>query len=114
MPNQHPWDSISKELADWLTEDSKWLASAIRGEYASPFAAQTSEQEKLAYYRRQFYTQEPDGTINYEKPNLEGRQALIQRVGVDAYAEIAKAIGPGKTPESFVESEVNSYPSSEY
>ena len=83
MPREHPLDGVADELAQWLESESKWYAGAIKGDYAAPFAAKASESEKLEYYRRQFYTQEPDGTINYEKPNLQGRQALIQRIGID-------------------------------
>lgn len=99
MPSsrEHPWDAIPKELASYITDEAKWYAEALKGGGPAPFAARASEEEKIEYYRRQLYTQNPDGTIDYEKPNMQGRQQLITRVGIDNYALIARTVGPGKS-----------------
>lgn len=93
----HPFDAVSDELQTWLEEESKYYVQALVGDYQSPFAAQVSEQDKLDYYRRQMYVMNPDGTPNYEQPNQEGRKKLIERVGIDGYATISKAVGPNTT-----------------
>lgn len=113
-PAQHPFDSIASEMTGWLNNESKWYADALVGGYQAPFAAQANESQKLDYYRRQMYTQNPDGTIDYTKPNATGRDQLMQRVGVDQYSQIAQAVGPGKTPEDITKLEAGSTPSQEY
>lgn len=93
MPDQeHAWDGVATDLIDWLETESKWYAEAMRGgSPRSPFAAQTSEAEKLEYYRRQMYQVAPDGSILYDQPNQEGRQNLMQRLGVDGYTQVYHA-----------------------
>lgn len=93
----HPFDVVSDELQSWLDEESKYYIQALVGDYQAPFAAQVSEKEKLDYYRRQVFVMNPDGTPNYEQPNPEGRKQLIERVGIDGYASIIKAVGPNTT-----------------
>lgn len=89
------WDGVAGELSAWLQSESKWYADAVKGgSQRSPFAAQTSEQEKLDYYRRQMYTAAPDGSILYDQPNAEGRANLMQRLGVDGYTQVYEAVKP--------------------
>lgn len=93
-PRQHPIDGIADEIMSWLDTEPDWYANELIGEYRAPFAAQISEVDKLAAYRRMFYKQDADGNIQYDKPNNEGRQALWQRTTPDKYVQIAKAVGP--------------------
>ena len=100
MADQNLYDSVAGDLLDWLQSESKWYADQMRsGSGKSPFAAETSEKEKLDYYRRQMYQVKPDGTVQYDKPNAQGRQALMQRVGIDGYTQIYNTVkppGPGR------------------
>lgn len=93
---EHPFDSVAQEIANWINTESSWYANALTEGYRAPFSAKVSESDKLAYYRRQMYQQNPDGTPDYTKPNPEGRAALYKRVGAQQYADIALAVSPGK------------------
>jgi hypothetical protein len=93
-PDPHPFDAIADEVSRWLTEDAQWYADALRGSYRSPFAAPVTEDQKLDYYRRQMFSENPDGSVNYERPNTKGREQLLQRLGVRGYAEVVAATKP--------------------
>jgi hypothetical protein len=102
----HAWDGVATDLVDWLETESKWYANAMRGGSSrSPFAAQTSEAEKLDYYRRQMYMSAPDGTIQYHQPNQEGRDNLMTRLGVDGYTQVYNATKPQAGRRAPVEEE---------
>jgi hypothetical protein len=112
MPDsEHAWDGVATDLVDWLETESKWYADAMRGgSQRSPFAAQTSEAEKLDYYRRQMYTSAPDGSILYDQPNQEGRSNLMQRLGVDGYTQVYQATKPEAGRRAPVEPEPDEEP----
>ena len=93
-PRQHPLDEEADEILDWLNTEPDWYANELIGEYRAPFAAQISETDKLAAYRRMFYQSDNEGNILYDKPNAQGRQQLYNRVTPDQYVQIAKAVGP--------------------
>lgn len=90
----HPWDLAAADLTHWLENEPDYYIAALKGGYRSPFSANTSEQQKLEYYRRQVFMQNPDGTPDYSKPNNQGRDMLIKRVGVDGYTQIMSAVMP--------------------
>lgn len=96
MAGEHPYDGVADELLGWLQTESKYYADAMRGGSGTraPFSAQTSEAEKLDYYRRQMYMTGPDGTIHYDQPNQQGRANLMQRLGVDGYTQVYHATKP--------------------
>lgn len=101
MPEQqHPWDGLAEQLYDWMDEQSTWAADAIRGGYRAPFGADASERDKLDYYRRQMFVPKPDGTVDYQQPNAEGRKKLLQQLGTSGYAQVYEAVRPqvGKRP----------------
>jgi hypothetical protein len=88
-------DGVADELLGWLQTESSWYANALKGRsQKSPFAADASEPEKLDYYRRQMYMTKPDGTVQYDQPNTQGRQNLINRLGVQGYAQVYEAVRP--------------------
>lgn len=66
----------------------------------APFAANATQAELRDIYTRQMFTQAPDGTIQYDKPNAEGRAKLIQRIGPQKYAEVFDEVRPkaGRRP----------------
>lgn len=88
----HPLDLTAQELSDYLLEEPALLAQAFREGYATPFAAPANEAEKLDYYRRNFFTQLPDGAIDYEKPNTSGRSMLMTRLGPDGYTQAMSVV----------------------
>lgn len=101
MPNlpEHPFDSVAAEIARWVNDEASWYSTALTQGYQTPFSANVTESDKLAYYRRQMYKTGPDGEIDYNTPNTEGRNALFKRVTADQYVEIARAVAPGRGPE---------------
>lgn len=68
--------------------------SALQQGYRAPFTAAVSEQDKRDYYRRQMFQQAPDGSIDYTKPNLAGRDQLLKTYGTASYAQIWNAVKP--------------------
>lgn len=97
----HPYDDVAQQLYDWMEEQSDWAADALRGGYRAPFGADVSERDKADYYRRQMYQTNPDGLVNYNQPNAEGRKMLLDRLGTSGYAQVYNEIKPaqGRRPE---------------
>lgn len=92
--NESMMESVAGELLGWLQSESKWYADAIRNGGRAPFSAPASEAEKLEYYRRQMFEVAPDGTIQYDKPNKQGRSEVLARLGVDGYTRVYDAVKP--------------------
>lgn len=82
---EHLWDQVARELADWLDTERVQLAAALRAGGRAPFAAKVSEKEKLEFYARQFFN--PDGTRN-----TAGIQRTLERVGPEGFAKIYSAL----------------------
>jgi hypothetical protein len=78
-------DQIATDLAVWIDQLSTKLALAMAPQGNAPFAAPISEEQKLQYYRDQLFN--PDGT-----PNLQGRNAQIQRLGPEGFTQVYKAV----------------------
>lgn len=103
MPQrENALDGIAEELFGWMDSEVSYYADALRGgpNGRSPFAGDASEAQKKDFYTRQMFTQAPDGTIQYDQPNAEGRAKLMQRVGPQGYAQIYEAVRPkaGRRP----------------
>lgn len=92
--SEHPWEAVAADLTTWLDTEASWYADAMRGGHRSPFAAQTSESQKLDYYRRKMFQETPDGQIQYDKPNPEGRSQLMSQLGVSGYTQVWDAVKP--------------------
>lgn len=82
-------EQVAEELADWIDRMAQEVAAGMMQDGRSPFGAQMTEQEKLEYYAQQLFN--PDGS-----PNVEGRQKLIERVGVDGFVRILNAVMKGR------------------
>lgn len=85
---RHLWEEAANEIVAWLDEMEVAVADALLFKGRSPFAADLSEAEKLEYYRATLATP-------------EGRQALMERVGVDQYVQVVAALAestPGALP----------------
>lgn len=111
MPPQpeHPFDGIADDLFDWMQGEVDYHVAALRGGYRAPFSAQVTEKDKLDYYRRQMFQTTPDGTIQYDKPNAQGRDQLLKTVGTQTYAEIWQTVKPkqGRNPMLELTGEAN-------
>jgi hypothetical protein len=78
-------DDVATDLASWIDDTATQIAVALGPAGVSPFSATLTEQQKLEYYRTQLFN--PDGT-----PNLQGRQAQINRLGPEGFAQVYKAV----------------------
>jgi len=85
MPGETMLDKVATDLALWLDQESSKIALAMAPQGVSPFAAPISETQKLEYYRDQLFN--PDGA-----PNLQGRNAQIQRLGPQGFTQVYKAV----------------------
>lgn len=107
MPREaeHPWDGLASDLYDWMEGMVTESVERIRGGHRSPFSASTTEAQKREYYQRQMYMVNPDGSIDFEKPNKAGRDALLKSVGTAAYAQIMQEVAPkqGRRPTTIEE-----------
>lgn len=70
--------SVIDAVTEWYEKTPDEIVDLILDGASSPFAANMSETDKLAYYNAQFFL--PDGS-----PNQAGRQQELQRLGVPAY-----------------------------
>src|SRR5215467_9161152 len=80
----NPMDEIANDLALWIDQTSSQIALAFAPTRA-PFSADVTEEQKLQYYRAQLFN--ADGT-----PNAAGRTAQLQRLGVEGFGIVYKAI----------------------
>lgn len=98
----HPWDGVADDLFAWMQGEVNYYVEALRGGYRTPFSAPVSEKDKLDYYRRQMYQVAPDGTVQYDTPNAEGRDRILKQYGTATYAQIMDAVRPkpGLRPSS--------------
>lgn len=78
-------DSVAEDLANWIDQTSTKIALAMSPGGFAPGAAPLSEEQKLAYYRDRLFN--PDGM-----PNLQGREAEIQRLGPLGFTQVYKAV----------------------
>lgn len=83
--DRHMWDEVSEEVAQWIEDMAAEIASGLKNGGPAPFAARTTEAEKLAYYQERFFN--PDGT-----PNRPGRQEELERLGVTNYAKAMREV----------------------
>src|SRR5262245_1518301 len=77
-------DEVANDLALWIDQTANDIALAFAPTRA-PFAAQTTEEQKLEYYRKRLFN--PDGS-----PNPDGRSQELQRLGVEGFGLVYKAI----------------------
>lgn len=91
----HWWDEVSYEVLQDVEDDVAWLRDEMLAGTRAPFSANTSEEQKLAYYRSQFF--KPDGT-----PNEVGRKEVLARVGVRGFADVLAALYDDRNAQPFV------------
>jgi len=96
MLPEHPYDGIVADLSAWMDEEVEATVDAMRGGYRNPFTADVTEQQKHAYYTRQVFTANPDGSIDYDKPNTQGRDTLLKTLGTQQYAQVLSTVMPKK------------------
>jgi hypothetical protein len=83
-PQQTMMDEVANDLALWIDETATNIALAFAPTRA-PFAAKTTEQQKLEYYRSRLFN--PDGS-----PNEQGRSEELRRLGVEGFGLVYKSI----------------------
>jgi hypothetical protein len=86
MASSHLFEQVADDLSQWIAETSSSLATQLAGGSHAPFAANATEAEKLDYYRSKMFN--PDGS-----PNVQERQNLLDRAGVQGYAHVLSALG---------------------
>lgn len=91
---QHPFDSVADQTLEWIQETTDYAVEALRGGYRTPFSANITEAQKLDYYRRRLFTQNPDGSIDFSKLNHGERDKLLKKLGTKTYAEIMTTVLP--------------------
>lgn len=79
------FDEVARDLAIWLDQTANEIAIAMAPRGLSPFAAKLTEEQKLAYFTRQFFND--DGSVNHG-----GRSRLLQQRGAEETAKIYKAV----------------------
>jgi hypothetical protein len=90
--SRHPWDDAADSIIEWLENESEYYVEALKGGHAAPFSAPVNEAQKLDYYRRQVFATNPDGSVNPDQPNTEGREMLIKRLGIPGYTQVMAAV----------------------
>jgi hypothetical protein len=85
MPKQHVLDLVAEDLAAWIDDTADQLVEAMTEGGVTPFAAQTTTADRLAYYRAQFFN--PDGS-----PNAAGRDAEEQRLGTEGFLKALRTV----------------------
>jgi hypothetical protein len=78
-------DDVASDLAAWIDDTATQIALAMAPRGQQPFAAQMTEQQKLAYYTARLFN--PDGS-----PNMQGRTQELQRLGPEGFAGVYKAV----------------------
>ena len=91
---QHPYDSVADQTLEWIQETTDYAVEALRGGYRTPFSANVTEAQKLDYYRRKLFVQNPDGSYDFSKPNTAERDKLLKKLGTKTYAEIMTTVLP--------------------
>lgn len=76
---------MAEDIAAEVDEEIRRLTDDLLMGVTAPFAAQLTEQQKLAYYRTQLFS--PDGT-----PNLQGRAQEMTRLGPENFALVFRAV----------------------
>lgn len=91
---QHPLDDIADALFSWMNDEVGYYVDAFKGGYRAPGSAPVTEEQKRDYYRRQMFTANPDGSIDFSKPNGPGRDTLMKSLGVQGYANVFNEVKP--------------------
>lgn len=90
-PQRHYLDELGDDLFEWIESMVDSMVAAFEVGGKAPFAAPTTEKQKLAYYRSVLFN--PDGS-----PNQQGRADTLARVGVEGFAQIMAAVAKDGRP----------------
>ena len=103
MANIHPFDDAVQEVIDWIHDEADYYVEALKAGHQTPFSADVTEAQKLDYYRRQVFATGPDGQPDPTRPNQQGRNALIDRIGLKGYAEVMSQVLPRRQMSPTIE-----------
>lgn len=85
--NDHMYEVVASDLAEWLHRMPKVLAEAMKGgpHHQGPFMHPATGQQKYEIYKAKLFN--PDGT-----PNLPGRKDLLSKMTPRQYAEVVHVV----------------------
>jgi hypothetical protein len=63
MPEPHPWEATTNEVADWMDRLPDQIASDIVGEHR-PFEAAMSHEDQMAYHLDHLYPPQLGGQMD--------------------------------------------------
>ena len=89
MSDQHPFDGIADDLFNWMNEEVEYHVEAMRGGHRSPFSAEVNSKQQQDFFERRWFQPKPDGTVDYEQSNPQGRDWILKTYGTKAYADVA-------------------------
>jgi hypothetical protein len=85
--NDHVYEVVAHELAQWLDRMPKVLATALKGgpHMQAPFKVPATGQQKYEIYKGKLFND--DGTVN-----MQGRQELLRRMTPTQYAQVVHVV----------------------
>lgn len=85
--DQHIYETVAQDIAEWLNTMPKVLARAMRGgpHKQGPFKHPATGKQKYEIYKGKLFND--DGT-----PNLPGRQELLQKMNPQQYAQVVHIV----------------------
>lgn len=100
---RHVYDRAAERIADYIDSMSdKLVATMTDGGSNAPFSAPLTRAEQEAYYVAKYgeYIFTPDGL-----PNEQGREALLEAFGAEAFATIVRLVIRDRHREAVVAEE---------
>lgn len=85
--DQHIYETVAQDIAEWLNTMPKVLARAMRGgpHKQGPFKHPATGKQKYEIYKGKLFND--DGT-----PNVPGRQELLQKMNPQQYAQVVHVV----------------------
>jgi hypothetical protein len=80
---------VADDLFAWMNDEVEYHVDAMRGGSRSPFSAEVSSRDQQNFFERRWFTENPDGSVDYTKSNSQGRDWVLKTYGVKAYADVA-------------------------
>lgn len=91
MAKNHSLDQMADAIAEAVENQAQAIARALREGTLTPFAARTTERQRLRYYAERWWN--ADGT-----DNLPFQEAEAVRVGAEGVARIKMALAKSGPP----------------
>lgn len=85
MARENQLDLLVEDVGEWIESMADELVGSLTEGGATPFAADVSEADKLAYYTAQMFNR--DGS-----PNISGRSQVMLRLGPEGYQQVMQTV----------------------